>query len=657
MAHAALALACLLALTLACLPQTAGAQSAHAPGAAVAKKHKRKPKHSKPKPKPAAHCKLGQARVQAGKRTFCVDNALPVPQSTPRATAAITVLHLGIGKTRDRRGRRSKSLSQLLGRVGPHAYADLEKAVSTGLARGEGLQLGSAQTTGVAAIGRSAAAVGRSATADSGCGSTATEDLPGSKSAKVGEATVNLDIVGGAIKLGIDLKGKGIDVSVTLRSCGDGGLEIDSCPTAEGKLEGHGHAEMEASFKVSEGATVVMAQAFKLGGETSVKAQTGDDGKLDYYDIKHVYTLVGSFGGSKAAFGPITVDTTYIGEARIDMRSSSGAPPPAQVDIMLTMAGVDPAERIAAEIKVARESQTQADKEFAAEVDKATKQLRAQEVFWLTPNKCASIQFEPISEALKLHKGATGTVKSRTEAKSGGAPAVANWTLGGQQNADFTPSGSEGNPLSTAYNVTNAGKGLLVSATFKATSKAGVAEDTWKQKTESVIQSVTGSFSGRDERGEELLEWSGTATYARLPESPDGASVLQVTSYEVTVTASGTTPTGCSQTGKETVPLFSGSLFSVNGDSEPYPYTIVTPFGSPGRMNVTLSGCPEPTEDGPETTSLPGSALQSGDPIAGGPSALLQTSTDGVTFAGSASASGTEPGETLQWTWSMTGSS
>lgn len=301
MGRTALALACLLALTLACLSQTAGAQSGHAPRAAATKKHKHKPKHSKPKPKPAAHCELGQARVQAGKRTFCANNALPVPNSTPQATTAITALQLGIGKTRDRRGRRSKSLSQLLGRVGPHAYADLEKAVSTGISRGEILQLGSAQTA-------RAAAIGRSAESDPGCGSTA-QDVPGGKSAKVGEANVNLDIEGGALKLGIDVKGKGIDVSVTLRSCGDGGISVDSCPTAEGKLEGHGHAEMEASFKVSEGATVVMAQAFKLGGETTVKAQTGDDGKLDYYDIKHVYTLVGSFGGSKAAFGPITVDT------------------------------------------------------------------------------------------------------------------------------------------------------------------------------------------------------------------------------------------------------------------------------------------------------------------------------------------------------------
>jgi hypothetical protein len=181
LARTALAPACLLALTVACLPQTAGAQSAYAPRAAAAKKHQRNPKHSKPKPKPAAHCKLGQARVQAGKRTFCVHNALPVSHSTPQAATAITTLHLGLGKTRDRRGRRSKSLSRLLGRVGPHAYADLEKAVSTGISRGESLQLGSAQAA-------RAAAIGRSADSSSGCGS-AVQDLPAVKAPKSARPT------------------------------------------------------------------------------------------------------------------------------------------------------------------------------------------------------------------------------------------------------------------------------------------------------------------------------------------------------------------------------------------------------------------------------------------------------------------------------------
>jgi hypothetical protein len=656
-----LVLACLLALTFACLPQTAGAQSAHTPRTAAAthadaaKKHKRKPKHSKPKP--AAHCKLGQARVQAGKRTFCVHNALPVAHSTPQAATAITALHLGIGKTRDRRGRRSKSLSQLLGRVGPHAYADLEKAVSIGISKGERLQLGNAQAA-------RAATIGRSAESGSGCG-------PGVNyvggSSKVDEANVSLDIENGALKLGIDLKGKGIDVSVKLRSCGDGAINVDSCPTAEGKVEGHGQAELEASFKVSEGSTVVMAQAFKFSGETTIKAQTGDDGKLDYYDIKHIYTMVGSFGGSKAKFGPLTVNTTYIGEAHIDMHSG-GAPPPAQVDVMVSMAGADPAERIAAEIKVAHEMQAGADKEFAAEVEKATKQLKAQEGFWLTPNKCASVQFEPASETLTLTKRQTGTVKSRTEAKGGGTPQKATWTLSAQQNATFTPGGSEGNPLSTSYNVTNAGKGLIVSATFKATSKAGVAEATWKQKTAQLLKTISGTFTGRIENQGSLIQWTGTATFERVEigGDPEAASTFRLSSGQAEVTASGFyVGAECKQSGKTEVGLQAlAALWTVEREGESFNYQFNAPFDPTAMVPVTLSSCnPINGLEGTETQlALHATALQSGEVRVSGSTpetgkvkiSINQISPDGLAFEGSASEE--SGGEKYSWSWSFKGS-
>src|SRR5207237_5852950 len=117
---------------------------------------------------------------------------------------------------------------------------------------------------------------------------------------------------------------------------------IDSCPTATGKVSGHGHEELEITFKVTDGPKVLMARGFKVSGETTLSAQTGDDGQLDYYDIKHRYSLVASFGGSKEAFGPIALDYTYIGEARINMRTPSPTLPPATVDVMVSMAGVDP---------------------------------------------------------------------------------------------------------------------------------------------------------------------------------------------------------------------------------------------------------------------------------------------------------------------------
>jgi hypothetical protein len=684
---ASIALACLLALTFASMAQASG--TAAAPNApanttatasnsaasnTTAKKHKsaHRPKH------PPAHCKLGQARVKAGKRIFCAHNSLPVVHTTPQAAAAGMALDLELAGVRDRRGRRSPSLASLLRRIGPSTKRKLEQTLATELARASALARAGALTGHTARAPGSVAAV-PVASAAARCGTPeelerarkeAEEAPPGekgkaqkelaefekNKSYKNGELEANLDLESGAVKLGIDLKAKGIRMDMAMRTCGEGAVKVDSCPTAEGKVKGSDKSEMELSFKVSEGAKVLSARSFKVTGETTIEAQTGDDGKLDYYDIKHVYDFAGTIGGSKEKFGPVSVDYTYIGEAHIDMRSGSQKPPPAVVDVHMVMAGVDPHELIAAEIELAKKAQSEADKEFSAVVEKATTALRRAEEHWMKPNECAQVRFEPASETLTLKKGQTGTVKSRTEAKAGGAPQQASWTLSAQQNATFTPGGSEGNPLSTSYEVTKAGKGLLVSATFKATSKAGVAEGTWKQKTENVIQVMTGSFSGRDERGGELLEWSGAATWTRLPESPPGASILGLVSAEVTATASGVAPTGCTQTGQEKVPVFIGSPLSVLGEGAPVGYDIDVPFAYPGQMNVTFSGCPKGEGDGPGTTGLPGEALLTGDYFAGGPSALVQTSSDGVTFAGSATASGTEPGERLSWSWSLEGS-
>jgi hypothetical protein len=615
------------------------------PVAAPAAKHHKKKKTSKKK---TAGCKVGQARLRIGKRTICVTHSLPATHAGPQTVLATTALQIDLGTTRDRHGRRSKSLTKLLQRISPHARGDLEKAISIGFAKSEELAATQARRA-------RAAAAPRAVTADAGCGSS-TPELPGSSSSKVGEADVTLSLENGATKLGIDLKGKGIDISVTLSSCGDKEINLDSCPTAEGKVEGHSHDELQASFKVTEGAKVVLAQAFKLGGETSIKAQTGDDGKLDYYDIKHVYTLVASFGGSKAAFGPITVDTTYIGEAHIDMRSGTGSPPPAQVDVMLSMAGVDPAERIAAEIKVAHESQAQADKEFSAVIEKATSDLRVHEAEWLSPNHCASIHFEPAPETLKLKKGQTGTFKSTAEASTGGAPPAATWTLSGQQNASFTLTGGSANPLSTSYSVTNAGKDIVVSTVVKATSKAGVAEGTWKQKTEQGLSTITGTFSGSFHDQGEVVEWSGTATFTAFEQLPE-ATVLKLSSSEVTAIASGFDGGGCKISGTEEVSPFNEAFWTINGEGEGLLYQIVAPFGYPGNMKVTLSDCPEPPEDGQVTTTGLGlAALESGDPLNDGLTALLKTSPDGKTFDGSATALGSEPDETYSWSWSFKGS-
>jgi hypothetical protein len=648
-------------LTLACACQQAAARALPSvQGDAAKKKHK------------TVRCKPGQARLRIGKRTMCARNSLPLAHATPQAAAVGAALHLQLGRARDRHGRRSPSLSKLLRRIGPGTLQKVEQATAIGLARGEAVLAHGAVRAHAADAPVASAALAQKCGTPEGLerahkeleeappaakekAQQEVEAFEKSQNFKNAEVEANINLETGAVKLGIDVKAKGIKIEMSIRSCGEDNLEIDSCPTAAGEVEGHDKTEMEFSVKVHEGAKLLMAQGIKISGETTIKAQTGDDGKLDSYDIKHVYDFAGTIGGSTAKFGPVTVDYTYIGEAHIDMRSGNQKPPPAVVDVHVAMAGVEPAELIAAEIELAHKAQAEADNEFSAEVAKTTAKLRTAESHWLKPNECASAHFEPDSETVTLKQGQTGTVKSRVEAKSGGAPPTAKWTLSSQQNATFTPGGSEGNPLSTSYKVTKAGGGVLVSATFKATSKAGVAEATWKQKTEG-INTVTGTFTGHFDDHSEVIEWAGSATFTAIEQLP-GATILKLSSSSVTATASGGTEFECDQTGKEEVGLFFGSTFSVESLGETTVYQIDASWGFPGRMKATLFGCAEPSFNGqPYDPDLGLAALLSGDAIHNGPADLIKTSADGTTFEGNATAVGSEPSETYSWNWSFKGS-
>jgi hypothetical protein len=661
----ALALMAVLAATLsfAIAPAIASVTSPSTQWAVQAAKKKTKKK--------VVRCKQGQARIRIGKRTSCVRNALPSTTLTPREALVAGVLGFRVS-ARDRHGRRAPSLSQLLSRLGPGEEKRLSQTIATGLTRGEQLLSFPASAAHTSSSPGAFAAVACGPNPDyqkrireyEEAGPEAKEehkqeyeDLVGKQSFQSGDMDASLDLANGAMKLGVNIKDKGIHLSVSLRTCGEGSFHLDSCPTAEGKVEGGDQTEIEFAIKATEGTKLVLSQGFKSVVETTLKGQTGDDGKLDYYDIKHVYEINGTSGGGQAKFGPITVDTTYIGEARVDMRGGNSKPPPAAVDVRISMAGADPAEAIAAEIKAAHDAQADADKEFSAEVDKVTDRMRKAETNWLTPKKCAKIVFEPDSKTLKLKKGQTGTFKARTEANKGGAPGTASWTLGAQQNATFSPASGEGNPQSTSYEVTKAKHELFATVVVKATSKAGVAEEEWKQETEAGITTVSGTFSGHLDDEAEVLEWSGTATF-KVVLHPVGGTILQLISGEATVTASGeATGTGCNQTGKETVQLSPTSTFSVEGEGEPVTYEIVAQFGFPGRLNATLIECAEPTENGlPSTPSLGIAAVQSGDPLSNGPSDLIKSSTDGKTFAGSATATSLGPdAESYNWSWSFTG--
>jgi hypothetical protein len=664
-----------LAIVCVAVPASVSSHPLAGPATAAAKRPGHHKKKSKQK---TVSCKVGQARIRAGNRSLCVRNSLPVAHTTPQAAAAAMALRFQPGG-RDRRGRRSLSPAKYLGRLQPSTLKKLERTIATGLTMGETLLPGTVEAHAASA----GDATARTAIAGLDCGRSAAlkeyddappdvkqkaqqdlEDFQKSQNYKGDDIDANADFTTGTIKIGVNAKDKGIRIEVGLRECGGDNLTLDSCPTAQGVVEGHDKKELEFSLKITEHGKLVMQHGFKLTGETTIKAQTGDDGKLDSYDIKHVYELAGTVGGPKQPFGPVTVDYTYIGEAHIDMRSGSQSPPPAVVDVHVSATGVEPAELIAVEIELAHKAQADADKEFSAEVEKTTARLREKEAGWLKPNACASMHFEPASETLKLNKGQTGTFKSTIEANKGGTPPAATWTLSAQQNASFTPTGGSVNPLSTSYSVTNAGKGLVVSTVVKATSKAGVAEGTWKQKTTQALKTITGTFTGRIEWLGSLIEWTGQATFERFEVAgadPEVASVFQLTSGQAEVTASGAfVGADCTQSGKATITLQPLSLWTIEQKNESFKYEIIAPWDPNGMVPVTLSNCnPSYLNGTPAELTLNAAAIQSGHvDTSGDPSkaaaALEQSSPDGFTFVGSASEERLE--ESYSWSWSFKGS-
>ncbi len=662
--------AIVLAVLCACGQAAASQPGAPAAwGAAKAKKHG------------AVRCRRGQARLHAGRRAMCVPNRLPAVLAPPQAVLVSTALGLSLGDTRDRHGRRAPSFARLLRRIGPHAAPRLKTAIARGLARGEvllrhGLPApDSPAGSPIAFAARNCVGLDPARVKDEF--DKAPPDAKQSfqeeydkavkgSTFKSGDLSASLDIGSGAIKLGLDDKTKGTTVELTIRSCGEDGLQLDACPTAEGKVKGEDHVEFELGAKVREGPKLVFSRTFKFTGRTTIEAQTGDDGKLDHYDIKHIYELDANFGGgTKEPFGPVSIAISYIGEARIDMRSPGAKPPPAIVDVRAVAAGTDPAAVIASEIKLAKESQQTADQEFSAEVTKTTKRLRAAETNWRTPNNCASLHFEPPARSIRLKKGQAGSFQTRLDAKPGGSPAAASWVISKQQNATFTPAGGEPNPLSSSYTVTKAG-GVYVEVTVKGTSKAGVAEAVWEQPTEG-LETISGSFTGFIHNHGETFEWSGTATFKRLalPGEPEGPETFLLAAGEATVTASGT-PLGfqCTQTGTQTLPLSHFGVWGIVPKGENFEYRFVAEFEQPATMDVDYVACKNEGEGGPREVSLLPAALQSGhvtveSGLLGIPKISFTENTkisaDGHTFIESASEEPT-PGETVAWAWQMTGS-
>lgn len=576
--------------------------------------------------------------VNGRRRCVPLKKALPRPaQADSRLLAVKSALGLNLSRLRNRDGERSASARQLLG---ARRLRIAERALAQGLRTADRLATRGALSSKLAALVATASA--------QGCG--AGPDAPDASQSYQGQgfdAKVELDK--GSAQIGVDLREGGIRAELDLGLCelaGGDRFKAPNCPDGEGQLQASDESLIYLGLKIFKGSELLLLQRFSFSGETLIEpAQVDDDARLEYFDVKHTYRASAELGGSTQAFNHLGLRFIYNGHTRVTYPGASYDPTNTDVDVRLDIEGVDDSHELReVEFDEGLKAKKEADKEFAATVDRAITELAEKEAIWNRVNECAKVTFEPAAETRTLKENQGGTFKARVESKQGGAPPQARWALSEPRNATLGPGSAFANPASFTYKVINAGPGILVSGSLRVVSRVGVAEAKWSQKTKKdepeAINHISGSFSGKTtletSTGKpSVQEWNGSATFDRLSPAAFGGAggIYGLSSGGVTITASGvslTSGTGCLQSGSASGKLVGGSVHVSGSGPEggaPYEYSMEgsLPFL---KLKVTLHDCPEQAKkedyEGKEEETTVVYEFNTGG----------QTSADGISYIG-----------------------
>jgi hypothetical protein len=531
-------------------------------------------------------CRKKKVAVTINGRRRCrpLKAALPRPKAADqRQLAAQAALHFDPGRARDRRGRRTVSVSKLLG---PKKTKTAEKAVRLGLATLDRLS----KRRALSSIGPPPGAL---ASAPRGCGHgpAGHPELQSSYRGSGFDAQVSLDQ--GAAQIGVDIGESGVRAELDFGLCEAGGdkFKVPDCPDSQGELEASDETRFFVSIKIFKGGAPLLSQGYDFVGETEIKPiQVDDDAKLEYFEVEHRYQTSTVLGGSSQAFGRISFRMRYHGSTRVTFPGANYDPTHTDVDVHFDIEGAQADELHEVrdlEFDESLKAKREADKNFAAEVDKAISRITAKEEVWQQPNKCAQISFEPAKNSLKLKRDQGGTFRAKLDSRSGGSPSGAKWTRLEAQNATVSPASALANPATFSYRVTSAGQGVDVAVNLKAVSQAGVAEEKWIQPTEQdSINTISGTFTWRTEFFGSVFEAAGNATFLRwTPAIFGGASGgYKLASGLFTFTASGNASQlvtdKCSMKGSGQFALQKDTEFAVfsksaqNEGEPPYEYSF-----------------------------------------------------------------------------------
>ncbi len=529
---------------------------------------------------------------------------------------------------RDRSGRRVASAGRLLGAKRIHTA---EGAIKKGLVTLDRLRA-------TAILASPSASSLAAASAQHGCAAQAqnpsqTHEFNGSGY----EAKV--DVGKGAAEIGIDLGEGGVRAEIDFGLCekNEDAFKAPDCPNAEGTLEASDQSEYFVNMRVFRGAELLVSQSLEFSAKTTIKPiQVDQDAKLEYFEIEHTYKNSVELGGSSQDFGRIGLKFTYHGSTRVNYPGATYDPTHTDVEVKFDVDGVE-ADQLHEvrdiEFDQSLAAKPEADRNFAAEVDKTIAKLGEKEANWNKPNACATITFDPSAETLTLDNGQAGGFRAEARSRDGGTPPGAKWTLTESQNASIRPPRALANPASFTYTVTKAGSGIRVRAAFRVVSQAGVAERTWTQPTKEPppppppAEIFSGSISGTsvydgDELGagnELAAHWSGHVELKRAPaaQSPGTPATTyiymlragSVIAYDFAGTISGCHVEGSAPIDLAAQPDLSGGAGLTLYDEKPRTYFLLIPAPLLITVHGTTSACEDSEDNGDDFDWPPGTGV------------------------------------------------
>jgi len=415
---------------------------------------------------------------------------------------------------------------------------------------------------------------------------------------------VDLTMTSGAdpsLQLGLESNRGGRRVRLEIEFPGCESHTFDSCPTAEREIRGKDNRRISVRAWVYEGQRVVWSQAMRLEGETTFRGVVGDDAKLDLFEPHNTEVGTLTLGGSSRGFSPLSIRMLVQRITRVEFPNPSYVLGPSTVNATITSPDLAGAALTAAEHEIERGMREQADQQFRDIIAKAITRFVATEEGWNRENACASIDFTPAANTKTLHRGEAGGFDARTNAKPGGSPAGATWTLVGGGNATVTPGSASSNPVRFSHGAPfDVDNRVPVTAVVRSVSKAGVAKATWSQPTEGdpPINRIAGSFSGTQNTSGSIFNWSGTATYLRAAPGAGAEGYFALKSSQYTVVASGrdgSAATACQQSGTKSVSGGSGDI-DVTGEPPLYgaPYSYAGELFGPLPRRRPRASSPPP---------------------------------------------------------------